>query len=108
MADEWLVYMSSDVYGCEEFGPYDSAQEAGEGIKRLKDKVRELNDGIDREIWMELYDEGNYCSECDDGEDVQSTYCGSLCNDCLREHIKECEPCNRDFAEEFREEEEDA
>ena len=71
----------------------------------------------DEDETLEAYfPELGQCSDCDkwgisdpaDDSEIRSTYCGSLCNDCLREHIKECEPCNRDFAEEFREEEEDA
>jgi hypothetical protein len=37
------------------------------------------------------------CSECSAWEDVESTYCGSFCEEHLAEHLEECEPCARDW-----------
>lgn len=41
---------------------------------------------------------GGLCSigGCD-ADDVESTYCGSFCDEHLREHVEECEVCARDF-----------
>lgn len=38
------------------------------------------------------------CGICNDATgDVQSTYCGSMCDECLRKHCEECEVCAKDF-----------
>ena len=39
------------------------------------------------------------CSKdnCDATEGIQSTYCGSLCEEHLAEHCEECEVCAKDF-----------
>lgn len=34
----------------------------------------------------------------DDEESVVSTYCGSMSDEELREHVKGCEPCAKEFA----------
>ena len=49
MSREWYWTLSSDVYGTEEFGGYDSEAEAEAGIARVKAKAEELADGIERE-----------------------------------------------------------
>lgn len=47
--DGYIVEMSSEEYGIEEFN-YDTLVEAYGGLQRLKRKVKELEDGIDRKI----------------------------------------------------------
>lgn len=37
------------------------------------------------------------CGDCKTCERGQSTYCGSMCEQCLEEHCKQCEVCNEDF-----------
>lgn len=34
-----------------------------------------------------------------DGDDCESTYCGTLCAACRREHEEECSICRADFAQ---------
>jgi len=46
--EQWYFSMESDVYGHEEFGPYDTETEAEEGMDRVMAKVAELGDGIER------------------------------------------------------------
>lgn len=45
----WYWKLQSDVYGSEEFGGYDTKEEALEGIARVKENARQLNDGVERE-----------------------------------------------------------
>ncbi|MDA8239250.1 MAG: hypothetical protein M0Z67_02640 [Nitrospiraceae bacterium] len=35
---------------------------------------------------------------CGSDIDVQSTYCGSFCPECLKEHVRGCDICRKDFA----------
>ena len=44
----FTVIMSSDEYGAEEFGPYDSATAAALAIERVTACAALLNDGIAR------------------------------------------------------------
>lgn len=44
----WYFTLSSDEYGSEEFGGYDTEQEAQEGIVRVKARAEILSDGITR------------------------------------------------------------
>lgn len=37
------------------------------------------------------------CQDCKTCEGGQSTYCGSMCEQCLEEHCEECEVCAADF-----------
>jgi hypothetical protein len=37
--------------------------------------------------------------DCEDDDEAESTYCGTLCESCRREHEVECEVCRKDFAE---------
>lgn len=46
---DWYFTVTSDEYGSEEYGPYDSPEEAEAGIARVKDKAAQLADGADRE-----------------------------------------------------------
>lgn len=39
--------------------------------------------------------EAHDCYE--DGDEVESTYCGTMCESCRREHEKDCEMCRKDF-----------
>lgn len=40
------------------------------------------------------------CGECgEEAEDIESTYCGSMCLDCRTKHAEECEVCGKDFRE---------
>ncbi len=50
----WYFGMESVDYGREEFGPYLSKDKAREGMERLQDMARKLNDGVDR-WYSELY-----------------------------------------------------
>ena len=45
---EWFFTVTSEPYGTEIYGGYQSEQDAMQGIERIKSKVRELNDGIER------------------------------------------------------------
>ena len=45
----WFWDLGSEEYGNDTFGPYDSEEEAMEGIERVQAKSNELNDGIERE-----------------------------------------------------------
>src|SRR5262245_15241049 len=49
------------------------------------------------QAWVWVYNNGE-CGQCEDTEEVTSTYCGSLCPECLAEHCEECEVCAKDFA----------
>jgi hypothetical protein len=55
--DEWYFTVTSEEYGSEEYGGYSSEAEALAGIKRIKAKAAELNDGISR-IYSEPYTKG--------------------------------------------------
>lgn len=35
------------------------------------------------------------CNEVTD--DVESTYCGSMCGECREQHAQECDVCRQDF-----------
>lgn len=35
---------------------------------------------------------------CDSDDEIQSTYCGSFCQEHLLTHCEECEVCAKDFA----------
>jgi len=40
------------------------------------------------------------CGQCgEEAEDIESTYCGSMCLDCRTKHAEECEVCGKDFRE---------
>ncbi len=45
----WYFEVSSEDYGVETYGPYDTQEEAEQGIVAVKAKVAELKDGIERE-----------------------------------------------------------
>lgn len=51
------------------------------------------------------------CTACEDpggiDNDVKSTPCGSYCEECLKEHVKECEICAGEFPELIEEDEEE-
>lgn len=42
--------MNSDIYGTEDFGPYDTRRDALAGQRRIEAKAAELADGIKREF----------------------------------------------------------
>ncbi|KKM75076.1 hypothetical protein LCGC14_1393830 [marine sediment metagenome] len=48
MAGFWFT-VTSDEYGLEEFGPYDSALEAEKASDRVQAKAEQLDDGVYRE-----------------------------------------------------------
>jgi predicted RNA-binding Zn-ribbon protein involved in translation (DUF1610 family) len=52
---------------------------------------------IEYEEKEEAAEERGQC-ECGSDIDVQSTYCGSFCPECLKEHVKGCDICRKDFA----------
>lgn len=54
---QYYVYMNSDVYGGDQYGPYDSFDDAVEAVKRLIEKVNELRDGVSRKYEIELTEE---------------------------------------------------
>ena len=45
----WYFTITSEIYGKEEFGPYDTEEEAQKGLLRVKEKEAGLDDGMDRE-----------------------------------------------------------
>jgi len=45
---QWYFTISSDEYGSEEFGPYDTKEEAQVGIDRVAEKAIDLNDDVER------------------------------------------------------------
>ncbi len=47
---KWHFNVSSEEFGSETFGPYDDKEQAQAGIDRVRAKVAELNDGIEREF----------------------------------------------------------
>lgn len=57
------IIMQSEVFGREEFGPYDSWAEAGEAIGRLKKSSLEQQDYIERFIGI-VVNEGIGDDEC--------------------------------------------
>lgn len=44
-----------------------------------------------------LDDNYEQCSECEGDEDIESTYCGSFCQECLRAHLEKCDICRTDW-----------
>ena len=44
--------MTSDVYGSEDFGPYDNRKQATEAMERIVFKAARLADGIER--WFRI------------------------------------------------------
>jgi len=45
---QWYFTVSSEEYCSEEHGPYDTEQEAREGIDRIAEAAIDLNDGVER------------------------------------------------------------
>jgi hypothetical protein len=45
----WHWDLSSNEYGQETLGPYDTKKGAQAGIKRVKNKAKQLDDGVKRE-----------------------------------------------------------
>jgi len=45
---QWYFTVTSDEFGSEDYGPYDTEQEAQAGIDRVAEKAIELNDDVDR------------------------------------------------------------
>lgn len=45
---QWYFRVSSAEYGSEEHGPYDTEQEAREGIDRIAEEAIDLNDDVER------------------------------------------------------------
>ena len=39
------------------------------------------------------------CGATVDRNEIESTFCGSMCPNCFDEHAEECEVCREDFAE---------
>ena len=56
---EFELVLSSEAYGSESFGPYDGADEAAAGLRRLITKYLSLADGIDRTLAIDI--------DCDQG-----------------------------------------
>ncbi len=46
---DWYFTVTSDKYGSEDYGPYDSLEDAKAGITRVKAKAAQYGDGVDRE-----------------------------------------------------------
>ncbi|MGC2422769.1 MAG: hypothetical protein WA666_00220 [Nitrospirota bacterium] len=44
----WYFTVASEEYGTEEFGPYDTEEEAQAGIDRVAEEAIELNDDVER------------------------------------------------------------
>ena len=61
----WTVRMSSDLYGDEVFH-YESFVEAATGMARLCTRIAELNDGVERSLFLDQYGEGEEPEEPDD------------------------------------------
>jgi hypothetical protein len=41
-----------------------------------------------------------YCPQCNEPcEETTSTYCGSMCPECLKAHVAGCDICAEDFDE---------
>ena len=68
--DRFMVRVSSDVYGVDAHGPYDSLDKAREAKARLKLAADMLNDGVDRHYEIILLSENT-----DEGS---VTYTGKL------------------------------
>jgi hypothetical protein len=50
---QYQVWMESEEYGGESFGPYDSISEAQAAMDRLKESADKLKDGVQRYLWFE-------------------------------------------------------
>lgn len=48
-----------------------------------------------RAAGYQIRDSDEQCPDCENGE---STYCGSFCRSCLKQHCQECEACAKDFS----------
>ena len=64
-----IVFMRSDEFGYEEFD-VTTIGEAVETIKRLRENVIKVNDGIRREIGVLVNEEGNIEEEDNTGGDA--------------------------------------
>ena len=53
MISTWRVWVWSEEYGHDFVGPYDSLDDAREGMSRLRESAAELNDGVTRRYAME-------------------------------------------------------
>lgn len=61
------VIVTSELYGSDTFGPYDTAQLADEAITRLKTAAEQQNDDVEREYSIvDAEDDGE--DESDDSE----------------------------------------
>lgn len=60
--------MNSDIYGTEDFGPYDTRQAALAGQRRIEAKAAQLADGIEREF--EIITNAQHRAGEDNGWDV--------------------------------------
>jgi hypothetical protein len=81
--EDWYFTMTG--MDTEEFGPYDTEDEAEAGMQRVKDKAEKLNDGVDREYdgpyqgskeQPESADEGKYVLTVD--KDERGEYAATL------------------------------
>jgi hypothetical protein len=52
----YTVTMSSDEFGAEDFGPYDSIEEAAEAVRNLILSAANLRDGIERTFTVDSKD----------------------------------------------------
>ena len=53
---DWYFDMYSEAYGTEQFGPYDTKDDASAGVIRVKLKAEKLNDSVER-IYSMPYDD---------------------------------------------------
>ena len=53
---DWYFDMYSEAYGTEQFGPYDTKDDAAAGVIRVKLKAEKLNDSVER-IYSMPYDD---------------------------------------------------
>jgi len=78
----WYFTVTSDEFGAEDFGPYETKEEAAAGIERVSQQAFAMNDGIERDYTMPW--EADYCMDC--GRAVPSLI---ICPD----GAEICQPC---------------
>jgi len=59
--------------------------------------IAEATDPPYRDLYYSLHPEFAECSACGARGEVRSTYCGSFCENCLREHLQSCTVCREDY-----------
>ena len=66
--------------------------------------AKKSDDGASVEILVDLFyldedeDDEGVCGHCgDECDDIESTYCGSMCRECREKHAEECGVCRDDF-----------